>query len=350
MARNKKDLTNIDNSNLIVYPNGRIKDNSGADDGTPVNELVYGDLHEFFAKLMRLAGIVYNGLPDNETNGFQLVDALVALAAKNDYVLNIGSTGGKLSVNTKIGILKDNESFLCKATVNKAAETLIRGSDNTDKTITYIGDFKNGEYVQMINTPAAIILVRLANALNLNLMVSELLYLKAASTPQELAGTVSTVATTPVGNKLAFADWVNGTPSVASLASAIRNGLYPKEHFAIVENLGNDRVRNIGWFSGIQVDGDPISTSYPRGGNVVSAVKTGNDGDTDLITITLANAMDNTDYFVRVFSQSQGNQKNDSEMEWPNFKPVSNTVFILALRESGSVIQNLKIHMEVVQI
>ncbi|PXX26286.1 hypothetical protein C7967_11548 [Thalassospira sp. 11-3] len=351
MARDKATLTNIDKSNLTDFPNGRIKDNSGAGDGTPVNERVYGDLHEVFAKLMRLYGISYNGLPDNETNGYQLLDALVALASKNDYILDIGSVGGKLTVPVKLGSLKTGESIVCKATVNKGSETVIKGTlDNTDKTVSFVGSFLNGEYVRLINTGANITLVRLVDISNIDSVVTANSFLKAATTAQEKAGTLNTVATTPLGNILAFAEWVNGTPSAASLATALRNGLYPKEHFSIVENIGNDRVRNIGFFSGIQVDGDPMNTFYTVGGDVTVAKKTGNDGDTDLITITMANAMDNTNYFVRTFIQSQGNQKNDSEMECPNFRPISTTQFILALRESGSVVQNLKIHMEVVQI
>src|SRR6185437_3659380 len=32
---------------------------------------VYGDFHQFFAKMLRYAGITANGLPDNEYNGNQ---------------------------------------------------------------------------------------------------------------------------------------------------------------------------------------------------------------------------------------------------------------------------------------
>lgn len=58
------------------YPYARIKDNPGDGTGTPVNELVYGDIHQFFERLMVKAGIVANGLPDNNYSGFQLEDAL----------------------------------------------------------------------------------------------------------------------------------------------------------------------------------------------------------------------------------------------------------------------------------
>lgn len=351
MARDKSTLTKIDKSDLVNYPNARIKDDAGSGDGTPVNERVYGDHHEFFAKLMRLAGQTYNGLPDNETNGYQLIDALKAYANKNAYVYDLATSGGKLTIATKLGILKDNETLLCKATVDKGAQTQLRGSDNVDKTITFVGTFKTGEYVQLVSTGATVVLVRLSNAVNLNLMISELLYLKAASTAQELAGLLNTVATTPLGNILAFAEWVNGTPSAASLASAIRNGLYPKEHFAIVENIGNDRIRNIGWFSGIDVKGDAVNTIYPKSGDINEARLVTKAGNADIYQVTMTNAMDNVNYYVRTFIQGQsGSLNTDNDLKQVLFKVVSTTIFQLILEEDAGINQNLKVHIEAVQI
>lgn len=61
------------------YPYGRIKDNPGDGSGTPVNEQVYGDFHQFFAKLLDDAGITGNDLPENSTNTFQYILALNAV-------------------------------------------------------------------------------------------------------------------------------------------------------------------------------------------------------------------------------------------------------------------------------
>ena len=71
MARNLKDRTNIQAPNAN-YPNGRVIDDTGAGDGTPLDESILGDYHQFFAKLMRDADVVPNDLPDNETDGNQL--------------------------------------------------------------------------------------------------------------------------------------------------------------------------------------------------------------------------------------------------------------------------------------
>ncbi len=59
------------------YPFGRIRDNDGTGNGVPVNETVYGDFHQFFAKMFNFSGGVYNELPDNDYSGFQYFEALV---------------------------------------------------------------------------------------------------------------------------------------------------------------------------------------------------------------------------------------------------------------------------------
>ena len=61
-----------------AYPNGVIIDQTGETGGTGVTEILYGDLIQTVHKLKRLAAITENNLPDNETNGFQVLTALLA--------------------------------------------------------------------------------------------------------------------------------------------------------------------------------------------------------------------------------------------------------------------------------
>ena len=61
------------------FPYGRIKNRAGAVPGTRVDELVMGDIIQFFEKLMADAGVTPNGLPDNAYTGFQLNEALSKL-------------------------------------------------------------------------------------------------------------------------------------------------------------------------------------------------------------------------------------------------------------------------------
>ena len=76
MAIALQDKTNVD-APSVDYPFGKIRD--GEDSGTPVNTEVYGDFHQFFAKLLNEAGITPNGQFDNDDNGFQYVNALKQL-------------------------------------------------------------------------------------------------------------------------------------------------------------------------------------------------------------------------------------------------------------------------------
>ena len=61
----------------LDYPYGKIKDNDGGGNGTPVNELVYNDSHQFFERLIQLSGIVANGLREGLGGVFQYYEALI---------------------------------------------------------------------------------------------------------------------------------------------------------------------------------------------------------------------------------------------------------------------------------
>lgn len=351
MARSKTTLTNIDNSNP-AFLQGRIRDNTGAGNGTPVNEFVYGDLHQMLAKLMSLAGINYNGLPDNEDNGYQLVDSLIALAGKNDIVYNISNSGGRLTIPTKLGILKNNESLLCLASVNKTSETELRSTvDGATKAVTYIGNFVAGDYVRLINTPSGVILMRLLTVNNIDSVVAAVNFLKAASYAQELAGLINTVATTPQTNALVFVERVNGAESDNALAIAnVRNGLLSAADKAIIDSIGSSPIKNTGWFSGLDVNGDSLGTSYAVGGDITSAVKSTNVGNAEIIRVTFANAMDSSDYFVRLSVESLGSVYSDNDIRLPVWKKVSVNQLDICFEEDHGTTQNLKVHIEAIQL
>ena len=348
--RNKGALVNIDNSDLVRYPNGRIKNQTGLGDGTPVNEIVYGDIHEAKDKLMRLYGITHNGLPDNEINGYQLVDALIALASKNDFTLPLNSTGGILTVPLKVSYLKENETFLLKANIDKTTETQIKGTlDSVIKTVSFVGDFKNGEYVRMINTPSEIVLIREVDFVNLNAAVGEFNYLKAATGAEVIAGIINTKAVTPETFLEAFAEYVIGAESDNFLATVLRNGLYPKTHFDIVENIGSSPIKNVGWISGLDVRGSIGALAVS--GNIVSAVASVYSSDSSKISVTMQNAMADTNYLVKMYFQSMSSSLVfDDNVYTPVFRVVSTTQFEIGVAEGGAEGQNLKIHIEVQQL
>lgn len=63
-----------------TYPYGNIKNETGLNDGTPVDVNTYADFHQFFAKLLDESNLTPNGLPENAINGFQYFDALQIVA------------------------------------------------------------------------------------------------------------------------------------------------------------------------------------------------------------------------------------------------------------------------------
>lgn len=73
MARDLASKVNV-NPPAGDFLDGSIRDDTGAGDGTPVSEQVYGDFHQFFALLMRQVGVVPNGSPDNSVNN-QLMES-----------------------------------------------------------------------------------------------------------------------------------------------------------------------------------------------------------------------------------------------------------------------------------
>lgn len=336
----------VDNSDPSNYPHGRIRDNDGSGNGTDVNERVYGDIHSMKEQLMILAGIVANNLPDNTANGYQLIDALIALASKNDYIQDLTTTAGVLQIPVKVALMKTGESLICKAAADKTSETTIKGSDNSVTAVTFSGNFKANEYVRFIKTGAGVTLVRIGDNVSLNAMVTDLLFLKKANYAQELAGSIDTVATTPQTNALVFVERVNGASSAASLATALRNGLYPKEHFAIVAGLVG--VRNTGWFSGLDVGG---TGSLPVFGYTSAVATAGFPGDDEsFVLVTMPVAMDDLNYRVECYVQSEGTIGFDNEISGIVFRPVSTTTFTVTLRGLNVAAQSLKIHMDVRQL
>lgn len=92
-----------------AYPNGGIKDDTGLNDGTPVNKLVYDDIHQTFRKFLRDAGITPTNTPDNVTNGFQYSLAL------DDLYKNYNGFS-TLTTSTSLGSSSMNKIILCNNT------------------------------------------------------------------------------------------------------------------------------------------------------------------------------------------------------------------------------------------
>lgn len=185
MARNLSNQQNVDGSDIAAYPNKRIRNNSGAGDGTPVDEAVYGDIHQLNAKMMREAKIQYNNQPDNEVTGNQLYEAYTSVAGKNDLIPAMTVFNPTtLLIPIKITALKLNETLIFQTTFDSdAIFTSVKGSEAATKPITIPGEFKNGDYVRLINGNAVITLIGLYDSSNVPNLVTRLTDLEQAISP-----------------------------------------------------------------------------------------------------------------------------------------------------------------------
>ena len=177
MARNKALQPNIDGSDLTNYPDKRIRNNDGSGNGTPVNEQVYGDIHEFFGKIMREQKINYNGLPDNVTNGYQLYEAFTETPSKNDYIKQITLTApDTILIPNRISSLKEFESISFRANFDSSnAIALIKGTDNLVKNVSILGSWKSGDSVKLVNYSNIITLVGVYDSQNVPNLAQTLL-------------------------------------------------------------------------------------------------------------------------------------------------------------------------------
>lgn len=99
MAIGLQNQQNISTPNS-TYPDGDIKDNLGDNLGTPFDKAVYADYHQTMAKLLRMANITPNGLYENETNGFQYIQAMRKCFVSPSQIITFNrATSGILSSN-----------------------------------------------------------------------------------------------------------------------------------------------------------------------------------------------------------------------------------------------------------
>lgn len=112
------------------FPYGNVKDNSGANDGTPVNKLVFSDIFQFFNRLAALASVVANGLPENVTNSFQMITALQTYigafitTAVNAEASTRSTADSTLQTNINTEITNRTNAVSSEASARTAADAL----------------------------------------------------------------------------------------------------------------------------------------------------------------------------------------------------------------------------------
>jgi hypothetical protein len=100
MAIQLKDKVNV-TAPAGAYPFGDVKDDSGANDGTPYDRATNSDYFQFFAKMLFESGITPNDLIENDTNGFQYFEALLKAVNLNPSS-GVIETGSSVTIKTKV--------------------------------------------------------------------------------------------------------------------------------------------------------------------------------------------------------------------------------------------------------
>ncbi len=165
MARNLALKTNVEPADSD-YPYGKIKDDSGVGDGTPVNELVYGDMHQFFARMFAKSGLVYNNLPDSDYSDFQFFEAAQKLwknfigvriisTNTNTTVADIGkvifvsgATGSTSHYLPNSTTLQDGDSIVFVNNDDKEVNILNFGGDSLANYTSPL--LKTGDFIQLV--------------------------------------------------------------------------------------------------------------------------------------------------------------------------------------------------------
>lgn len=106
------DVPNTDGASSD-YPKGNVRDKVGITAGTTGGAVLFADIIQFFQKLVIDAGITENSLPDNVSNGYQLIEALVDKINQTHFytkIINIGiwdmDSTGSITIATGISDFK----------------------------------------------------------------------------------------------------------------------------------------------------------------------------------------------------------------------------------------------------
>lgn len=207
-----------------TYPYGDIKNDSGSNDGTPVDQQVYGDFHQFFAVLMASASMAFNGLRDNAVNGFQYIDALakfVRLLSASETesgtapIATQALTNAGVSDATIVTPLKLHTYLGAWVSRNDVADVVTTGGSGITKPFSFI-DYKIIGKTMIMNYYFQITNTTIPSVIQLTIPDSK---------QSAHAFSVSSIAVDRTGNNIGYAVIDTGSPTLLSFTiSGLVNG------------------------------------------------------------------------------------------------------------------------------
>ena len=129
MSKGLENLTPFIEPVTSDYPWGDIKDGTGVGDGTDVNRSNHADYHQTFRKLLSLANITPNGLPDNVTNGYQYIDAMKKVLKTYIGAITLSADATELLSASNIGYFINAEGNTINKRINLPSAATLQDGD-----------------------------------------------------------------------------------------------------------------------------------------------------------------------------------------------------------------------------
>lgn len=150
--RKIKDLGIVHDTDYLKFPSGTIKNETDIEPGTPVIREVYGDILTNIYAILKDRQINFNGLEDNELNGYQLLNALKLLTNDlNDSERILNKAGNTYSLDLRFSLLPNKYVLFARASENyvDSQNSTINGADGSYPFSSSTG-FNQGDEVLIV--------------------------------------------------------------------------------------------------------------------------------------------------------------------------------------------------------
>lgn len=148
------DIVKEVNSN---FPDGAIINETETNDGTPVIREIYNDILVNLYRIMREVGLDSNGLEDNETNGYQIVEAIKKLPnLLNDIEQILSYDGNIYTTAFDFDYLPNKYQFIARVDSVFVAGKQIKGASATTYDLTSPTGFDASDEVLVILDQSAV--------------------------------------------------------------------------------------------------------------------------------------------------------------------------------------------------
>lgn len=146
-------------TNLTLFPDSTIVNDTDNKDGTPVVREIYSDIITNIYKILRITKEVANGNEDNEADGYQLVNALKKFTNElNDVEQQLNLNGTQFSINIDLSILPNKFVCFAKSVEDYVATTTytFKGSNIDVLPFSAPVPFKSGDVVLLVIDTAGV--------------------------------------------------------------------------------------------------------------------------------------------------------------------------------------------------